>query len=101
MLRPKMASLTEIPDIRPWGIRLDSWLFREQAKEFLAVLDTSTLKGKRNYVILALLVGCVLRRNELAELDVVTIQLREGRWVLAPFFWWWWWLLNQGKAPFR
>jgi integrase len=29
------------------------------------------------------LVGCALRRNELAELDVATIQQREGRWVLA------------------
>jgi hypothetical protein len=34
-------------------------------------------------VILALLVGCALRRNELAELDVETIQQREGRLVLA------------------
>jgi integrase len=45
--------------------------------------DRSTLKGKRDFVILALLVGCALRRNELAELDVETIQQREGRWVLA------------------
>jgi integrase len=34
-------------------------------------------------VILALLVGCALRRQELASLVVETIQLREGRWVLA------------------
>ena len=34
-------------------------------------------------MILALLVGCALRQNELAELDVATIQQREGRWVLA------------------
>ena len=34
-------------------------------------------------MILALLVGCALRRQELASLDVETIQLREGRWVLA------------------
>src|SRR3984893_17379394 len=40
-------------------------------------------EGKRDYVILALLAGCALRRNELAELDVATIQQREGRWVLA------------------
>jgi site-specific recombinase XerD len=62
---------------------LGNWLNREQAKELLAVPDRSTLKGKRDYVILALLVGCALRRNELAELDVETIQQREGRWVLA------------------
>jgi hypothetical protein len=34
-------------------------------------------------VILALLVGCAPRRNELAELDVETIPQQEGRWVLA------------------
>jgi integrase len=77
------ASLTDIPNIRQKGTRLGNWLTREQAKELLAVPDRSTLKGKRDYVILALLVGCALRRNELAELDIETIQQREGRWVLA------------------
>jgi integrase len=77
------ASLTDVPNISHKGTRLGNWLTREQAKELLAVPDRSTLKGKRDYVILALLVGCALRRNELAELDVATIQQREGRWVLA------------------
>jgi site-specific recombinase XerC len=77
------ANLTEVPNIRQKGTRLGNWLTREQAKELLAVPDRSTLKGKRDYVILALLVGCALRRNELAELDIATIQQREGRWVLA------------------
>ena len=45
--------------------------------------ERSTVKGKRDYVILSLLTGCALRRNELAMLGVETIQLREGRWVLA------------------
>ena len=77
------ASLSEVPNIRQKGTRLGNWLTREQAKELLAVPDRSTLKGKRDYVILGLLVGCALRRQELATLDVETIQLREGRWVLA------------------
>jgi site-specific recombinase XerD len=68
------ANLTDIPNIRQKGTRLGNWLTREQAKELLAVPDRSTLKGKRDYVILALLVGCALRRNELAELDIATIQ---------------------------
>ncbi len=75
--------LTDIPNIRQKGTRLGNWLTREQARELLAVPDRSTLKGKRDYVILALLVGCALRRQELALLEVETIQLREGRWVLA------------------
>jgi integrase len=77
------ADLTDIPNIPQRGTRLGNWLTRDQAKELLAVPDRSTLKGKRDYVILALLVGCALRRNELAELEVETIQQREGRWVLA------------------
>ena len=81
--REEAASLTDIPNIRHKGTRLGNWLTREQAKDLLTVPDRSTLKGKRDYVILALLVGCALRRNELAELDVETIQQREGRWVLA------------------
>jgi integrase len=77
------ARLADVPNIRQKGTRLGNWLTREQAKELLAVPDRSTLKGKRDYVILALLVGCALRRQELATLVVETIQLREGRWVLV------------------
>ncbi|MBB5061005.1 integrase [Granulicella aggregans] len=77
------ATLTEVPNVPQKGTRLGNWLTREQAKVLLAVPDRSTLKGKRDYVILAVLVGCALRREELAALDLDTIQLREGRWVLA------------------
>src|ERR1700722_18708031 len=77
------ASLTDVPNMSQKGTRLGNWLTREQAKELLAAPDRSTLRGKRDYVILALLVGCALRRQELATLDVETIQQREGRWVLA------------------
>jgi integrase len=42
-----------------------------------------TIKGKRDYCILALLVGCVLRRRELAALKLEDIQQREGRWVIV------------------
>jgi integrase len=77
------ASLSAVPNIRQKGTRLGNWLTREQARELLAVPDRSTLKAKRDYCILALLVGCALRRQELATLTVGTLQLREGRWVLA------------------
>ncbi len=77
------AILADIPNVRQQGIRLGNWLTREQAKELLTVPDRSTVKGKRDYVILALLVGCALRRRELAALEVETVQMREGRWVLA------------------
>jgi integrase len=77
------ANLTEIPNIAEKGTRLGNWLTREQAKELLAAPDRSTIKGKRDYAILALLVGCALRRKEFADLDVENIQMREGRWVIV------------------
>jgi integrase len=77
------ANLSDVPNIRQQGTRLGNWLTREQAKELLAVPDRSTLKGQRDYAILALLVGCALRRRELASLNIEDIQMREGRWVIA------------------
>ena len=75
------ANLSDVPNVRQKGTRLGNWLTREQVKELLAVPDRSTLRGKRDYVIIALLVGCALRRQELASLKIEAIQLREGRWV--------------------
>jgi integrase len=74
----KAANLSDVPNVRQKGTRLGNWLTREQAKELLAVPDRSTLKGTRDYVIIALLVGCALRRQELASLNIEAIQLREG-----------------------
>jgi integrase len=80
--REEADNLTDIPNVRQKGTRLGNWLTREQAKELLTVPDRSKLKGKRDYVIIALLVGCALRRRELATLNIEDIQLREGRWVI-------------------
>jgi integrase len=76
------ASIAGVPNLSQKGTRVGNWLTRDQAKELLTVPDRSTIKGKRDYVILALLLGCALRRQELASLDVDAIQMREGRWVL-------------------
>ena len=54
MIRREESATPDIPNIRQRGPRLGNWLTREQAKELLAVPDRSTLKGKRDYVILAL-----------------------------------------------
>jgi integrase len=77
------ARMADIPNIRQQGTRLGNWLTREQARELLTVPDRATLKGKRDAAILALLVGCALRRAELAALKMEDIQQREGRWVIA------------------
>jgi site-specific recombinase XerD len=75
------SSLTEVPNMSQKGTRLGNWLTCEQAKELLAVPDRSTLKGKRDYVILALLVGCALRRNELAKCHAALKWRKMRFWV--------------------
>jgi integrase len=77
------ANLAGVPNLSQKGTRLGNWLTRDQAKELLTVPDRSKIKGERDYAILALLLGCALRRQELASLDIGDIQLREGRWVVA------------------
>lgn len=43
----------------------------------------TTLKGKRDRAILALLLGCGLRRRELTELTVDHFQRREDHWAIV------------------
>jgi integrase len=64
------------------GARAGNWLTEAQVHKLLAVPDRQSLRGKRNYCILAMLVGCALRRDELATLNVEDIQRRAGRWVI-------------------
>jgi integrase len=49
----------------------------------LAAADRSSLRGKRDYAMIAMLIGCGLRRGELLALRVDSIQLREEHWVIA------------------
>ena len=75
--------LTSVPGVPQSGIRLGTWLTREETRRLLAAVDRSELIGKRNFAILSVLCFCALRREELAKLDSGLIQLREGRWVFA------------------
>jgi integrase len=77
------TELLEIKGLPQRGGRTGNWLDQAQVRALLAIPDRKTLRGKRNHCILSILVGCALRRYELTELDVSTIQQREGRWVLA------------------
>jgi site-specific recombinase XerD len=73
------ASIADVPNIRQQGTRMGNWLNREQAKKLLAVPDQEKLIGKRDHTLLALLIGCGLRRQELAQLKFSEIVEREGR----------------------
>jgi integrase len=69
--------------VRRIGVRVGNWLTAEQSKRLLAGEDRGSLRGKRNYAILAMLIGCGLRRGELLALRVNSIQLREEHWAIV------------------
>jgi site-specific recombinase XerD len=72
-----------IKGIRQEGTRTGNWLAKQQAQQLLNEPDISTLKGLRDRAILALLLGCGLRRAEAANLTFSHIQERDGRSVLV------------------
>jgi integrase/recombinase XerD len=45
--------------------------------------DITTLRGLRDRAILAVLLGCGLRRSEVAALTFAHLQQRDGRWCIV------------------
>jgi len=77
------AGIADVKGTRQKGARLGVWLTLDQAHALLRAPAGDSLRSKRDRALLALLVGCGLRRSELAELTADRIQQREGRWVLV------------------
>lgn len=65
------------------GRRTGNWLTKEEAQMWLNAPDTKTLKGVRDRAVLAVLIGCGLRRAETAILSCSHIQQREARWAIV------------------
>ena len=84
LLSPELAAgIRRVKGVRRIGVRIGNWLTAEQGKYLLARVDRNSLRGKRNYAMLATLIGCGLRRGELLGLRVEAIGVREEHWVIA------------------
>jgi site-specific recombinase XerD len=84
LLDPDLAAgICRVNGAKRLGVRIGNWLTLQQAQSLLGAPDAATLKGKRDRAILAVLLGCALRRAELAGVTVEQIQQRDGRWVVA------------------
>src|SRR5258705_8469895 len=84
LLAPELASgITRIKGVASKGVRIGNWLTVRQAQALLNAPDATTNKGLRDRAILAVLLGCGLRRSEVAALAVGHIQMRDGRWCIV------------------
>lgn len=63
-------NINGIPAKKQRGTKLGHWLTIGQAKAMLSKPNASTLPGKRDRCILALLLGCGLRRSEISGLAI-------------------------------
>src|SRR6516164_8185125 len=67
LLSPELAAgIRRVKGVRRIGVRVGNWLTAEQGKRLLAGPDRQSLRGKRNYAMLATLIGCGLRRGRTA-----------------------------------
>src|SRR5580698_1514889 len=75
LLSPDLAAgIRRVKGAKKLGCRLGNWLTADQARTLWQVPDPFTLKGKRDRAILAVLLGCGLRRRELTELSLKHLQ---------------------------
>ena len=84
LLSPDLAAgIRRVKGVKKHGMRIGNWLTADQWKRLLAVFGGEDLRGRRDYAMVAILLGCGLRRAEVAALAVEHIQQREEHWVIA------------------
>ncbi|MHB8596688.1 MAG: tyrosine-type recombinase/integrase [Ktedonobacteraceae bacterium] len=76
------------PTLKVKGFKVDDEsphiaLSRDQVREMLAAIDTSKLKGKRDYALVALLIRTGIRRAECAALNIGDFGREQGHIVMT------------------
>ena len=88
LLAPELAAgIQRVKSAKSIGVRTGNWLSQKQAQALLNTPDISTLKGLRDRAIIAVLLGCGLRRSEVAALTMAHVQQRTvggSFWIWSP-----------------
>ena len=83
LLSPDLAaSIRRVKGAKKLGMRLGNSLTCTQGRSLLDAPDTRNVKGKRDHAMLALLLGCGLRRAQLTALKLVHLQQRDDHWAI-------------------
>jgi integrase len=84
LLSPELAAgIRRVKGVRRLGVRLGNWLTPDQGRRLLDHAQLATPREARDHAILAMLIGCGLRRGELLALTLESVQQREEHWVIA------------------
>ena len=84
LLSPELAAgIRRVKELKKLGVRLGNWLSANEGRALWQFPDAETLKGKRDRAIIAVLLGCGLRRRELSDLSFDHLQRREDHWAIG------------------
>ncbi len=84
LLGPELAAgIRRVKGSKKLGMRLGNWLTADEARTLWQLPNAYTPKGKRDRAILAILLGCGLRRGELIDLTFDHLQRREDHWAIV------------------
>ncbi len=81
--RHDAAVICAVSGIKQEGGLKGNCLSADLAEVLVNAPDTSTLKGLRDRAMLAVMVGCGLRRSEVASLTWKQIEKQDGHWVIV------------------
>jgi len=91
LLSPELAAgIRRVKGVKALGARLGNWLSADQAKLLLLKAAGEDLRSIRDLAMMAVLLGCGLRRAELSALRVEDMQNRQGHWAILD-------LVGKGK----
>jgi site-specific recombinase XerD len=84
LLSPELAAgISRVKGVKQLGFRAGTWLSAEQCSEVLRSAFGTSMWAKRDYAMLAVLLGCGLRRPELVGMDMDEVQMRQGHWAVV------------------
>jgi integrase len=87
LLNPDLAAgIRRVKGAKRLGMRLGNWLTADQGRKLLAVPSGCSIREKRDYAILSLLLGCGLRRAELTGLTLGHLQQRDEHWAIVNLY---------------